>query len=233
MVFMDVDSWHGGIGRGNCKYRQGLVRAMVVPDRRTLIVLIVLVSAMTLASGLLLGLEPGPRHFAGPLSLSAFKTSDQLRQDVLNTSPPVEPGRWNAIAIHFSGSSYGSARTLNQWHEQQGLGGLAYHMVIGDGLGSGDGQVEFSLRWQHQLRGLSSTSANGRNAIDICLIGDGSRHAPTEAQMQQLVRLVRILQEVCNIPAEQVYLYTDAVTGRGRMFPVARFRQQLLSYQHG
>ncbi len=208
--------------------------AMVVPDRRTLIVLTALAFAMTLASGMLMGLEPSPTR------ANATDAAPYLQKLASTEAPVILPQpaanqRWNAIAIHFSGSAMGNVRQLDDAHRRMGLDGLAYHVVIGNGDGMDDGQVVAGPRWTAQRPGISAGNVDAGStapaAIDICLIGDGHRRKPTEAQMRQLVDLVQQLQRGYNIAPENVLLYTDPQTGRGRLFPLAWFRQQLLSYQ--
>ncbi|MEX0776192.1 MAG: N-acetylmuramoyl-L-alanine amidase [Phycisphaeraceae bacterium] len=206
-----------------------------MPDRRTITVLVALVIAMTIASGMLLGLEPRPKtaNAGNPLSLNVtVGRAADLSEMVLATTPLPTATRWNTIAIHFSGSAYGSARSLDELHQRMGLEGLGYHLVIDNGNGGRDGQLEIGHRWAQQLAGVSTSRAAVAPitpaAIDICLIGDGVRHRPTDAQMRQLVQVVQTLQRQCRIPADHVLLYTDARTGRGQLFPLAWFRQQLL-----
>ncbi len=204
---------------------------MVAPGKRNLVVLVVLVGAMTLASGILLWAEPRPQGGLTPPSLNVVNRVPELRSELFNTTPAPASGRWDTITIHFSGSAYGSARALSQLHERRGLGGLAYHMVIGNGQGTADGMVEYGFRWKQQIAGMSQWMGSvGGKAVDICLVGDGTRRPPTDSQMQELVQITRELQRRLNIPPQRVILMTNQTTGLGRTFPVATFRQQLLNY---
>ena len=206
---------------------------MRLTDRRTFVVLASLIGSMTLASGVLMLLKPGGSSSSRLLSLSAVGEPGIVRDDPLETSAKLEPGRWLAIVIHDSGLPSGSARTLDERHRRAGLGGLGYHFVIGNGHGSGDGQLETGRRWREQLDGAHSGGPRGRwyneHAIGICLVGDGDRSAPTSAQLEQLVRLVRQLQSRLGIAAENVRLRygSSEVSQRGR-FPAAWLQRQLL-----
>lgn len=204
---------------------------MVAPGKRNLVVLVALVSAMTLASGILLSVEPRPKTGPTPPPLVALGSPVVTRNDLLNTTPAPQVGRWDTITIHFSGTGYGSTKVLSELHDRRGLGGLAYHMVIGNGQGMGDGQMELGFRWKQQVPGMSHVrgTVSGK-AVDICIIGDGTRTPPTEAQMRELIRVTRELQRHLNISPQRVVLITDQSTGIGRTFPVASFRQQLLNY---
>jgi hypothetical protein len=206
---------------------------MHVPDRRTLLVLAALIAAMTLAGGVLLVLEPRPATPSGTVLLSSVETSVAPEKALFDTGPTINPNRWSYIVIHQSGFPEGSAATLAKAHEKAGLTGLAYHFVIGNGYGMPDGQIEASFRWSRQLIGAY---ASGRGAdllnkqgIGICLIGDGNKSAPTDAQLRELVWMVRRLQQQFGIPADRVLVQGPRTTDpSGRMFPNAAFRQQLL-----
>lgn len=204
---------------------------MAMPDRRTLIVLGLLVASMTLTSALLLAFEPHPGRRPMPLR-AVEQTGDPLDKQLTANLVNEKTGQWKTIAIHFSGTAYGSARSLTQLHDRMGLNGLAYHVVIGNGHGGQeDGAIEFSPRWQKQAPGISHQAGirDVPGAIDICLVGDCNRRSLTEAQLRELVHLVQKLQQRYQIPAERVVHFTDAASGRGRLFPVAWFQQQLLS----
>jgi hypothetical protein len=205
---------------------------MGVPSRRTLVVLVTLIGAMTLISGLLLSLEPGPTAPWDGLSFRSLDRTGAEADPVVDTLA-VPPGDWQAIGIHFSGSAYGSAQTLAQDHAAAGLPTLGFHFVIGNGSATGDGAVEVGERWRRQTPGLSALAAGtvpGRRVIDICLIGDGATNPPSAAQMAELVRIVHELQQRFQVPAERVLLYSDPATGRGQLFPGAQFQQQLYTY---
>lgn len=205
---------------------------MAMPDRRTLTVLGLLIASMTLTSALLLAFEPRPAGRT-PIALQAVQeTGDRLEKQLTANVVQEKTSQWKTIAIHFSGTAFGSARSLTQLHDRMGLNGLAYHAVIGNGNGGlEDGAVEFSPRWQKQALGISHQAGirNVPGAIDICLIGDCNRRPLTDSQMRELVNLVQKLQQRYQIPPERVVHFTDASSGRGRLFQVAWFQQQLLS----
>jgi hypothetical protein len=207
-----------------------------------MIVLGTLLGAMVSASALLIALEPAPSApLPGtPLPMAAVNRTGAASDPLTEPVAVAEPERWNTLAVHFSGQSYGSAHLLAREHEKQGLGGLGYHFVIGNGRGEADGQIVVGYRWRHQLDGLrpsrqiapalgggDTAPADPRPVVDICLIGDGRNGEPTEKQMRQLVWLVQRLQGRLHIPADRVF-----ITGGGERatrFPIAEFRRQLLS----
>ena len=194
-------------------------------DRRTLAVLGSLVVSMTAVSALLLVLEPRPLAPIGGPVLTAFQPSPSGIEALFATQPSPSDERWRAIVIHHSGTSRGNAQTLAEQHQAEGHAGLGHHFVIGNGDGAGDGEVQIGYRWKQQLDGTY------RDAISVCLIGDGDRVRPTEEQMKQLIHLVTLLQERLQIPAQRVLLHANIAqdtTSPGRHFPAGAFRQQLI-----
>lgn len=208
---------------------------MLVPERRTLLVLATLIAAMTLASGVLLVLEPQPLAPGSQIVLSSIDGTIDPERVLFNTPALADRHAWSAIVIQQSGGAEGSAAKLSQLHEKLGLGGLGYHFVIGNGQGMPDGQIEAGFRWTRQIRGAFNSGVNNpaldRRTIGVCLIGDGRHQPPTESQIRELVWLVRKLQAKFDIPADRVMLQTRPEQGGvvSRLFPVADFRQQLLT----
>jgi hypothetical protein len=153
---------------------------------------------------------------------------------LFETSASIQPSRWQSIVIHHSGSPAGDAETLNRQHITYGLDGLGYHFVIGNGSGMGDGIIHIGYRWRRQLPGAHALGDNAewfnRNAIAICLIGNGDNRAFTDRQVESLVRLVRDLQSRLLIPAERVVLHREIAPVRspGRNFDEAGFRGRLI-----
>ena len=175
---------------------------------------------MTLASSLLLALEPAPISGRAGVPLRSVTRPDQTNRNLFETDPPLVEGRYSAVVIHDSGTLAGTADGLP--------GGLGYHFVIGNGEGSPDGEIVVSRRWSEQLAGVFPVDADqdegyADGAIGICLIGDTGRQALTDRQMQQLRWLVTQLQSRLRIPGNQV------VPPAGRLFPHARFGRQLLT----
>jgi hypothetical protein len=110
----------------------------------------------------------------------------------------VKRGRWKYIVVHNSGTREGNARVFDIYHRhiRHMVNGLAYHFVIGDGHGSGDGQIEIGDRWKRQINGghVASDYLNDI-ALGICLVGDFNRDQPTPAQVAALEELVSYLRD--------------------------------------
>jgi hypothetical protein len=160
---------------------------------------------------------------AGPASI----------ESVFRTRTAVSSGRWQAIVIHHSGSLSGTPEALDASARQGGLKGLGHHFVIGNGRGMSDGEIHVGYRWLDQLAGAHVAGVHGdwynRNAVGICLVGDGRRRVFTEGQTARLVQLVGALMDELGIPRERVYLHSDlaGVEDPGPLFPLAAFHEQL------
>lgn len=202
------------------------------PDRRTIIVLTTLVSAMTLVSGVLLMMEPGPIEPLA-ISLQAFE-NDNAPVNPLATDAPLHP--WLGIVIHDSGTLQGNSDQIDQAHRQFGLGSLGYHFVIHNGNGAPDGQLVSSNRWKGQTKGAYCGGPDAeqfnQNAVGVCMIGDFDRQAPTEAQMQALINLVRALQNKFAVPSDRIWVQTGgrSDSSTGKLFPIATFQRQLRQF---
>jgi hypothetical protein len=186
----------------------------------------VFIGAMTLACGVLLMSE---RWTAIP----AIGISES---GVHQSSIEIQPGRWQAIVIHHSGSYAGTVRDMAQQQAHDwGFPSIGYHFVIGNGNGEYDGDIITCPRWFNQepgahvaerMPGAQPDAAwfNG-NSIGICLIGNGERRGFTDSQMKSLMTLVRNLQQKCGIPSSAVFMHSDLVqvASPGAYFPRQTF----------
>lgn len=143
--------------------------------------------------------------------------------------------RWTTIVLHHSATPRGSARLFDREHRDKGWDELGYHFVIGNGVGSGDGQIEVGPRWNKQKHGAHcKTPSNYYNehGIGICLVGDFTKTRPTPRQLNSLYRLVRFLGHACDIPPSRVTQHGAIKPGTqcpGRNFALAPLRRYLSS----
>ncbi|MGP1345689.1 MAG: peptidoglycan recognition protein family protein [Phycisphaerales bacterium] len=209
-----------------------VVRGQALGRRQ--IVWLALVVAMTAVGGLLLATDNG-RRVATPLPAA----SAAQQRGVEAVFDVIEEGReydFSGIVIHHSGDRRGSASTISSEHEALGLQGLGYHFVIGNGGGAGDGEIQVGYRWVEQLPGahVSGTDSERYNrvTIGICLVGDGERHAFTEAQLRSLTALLDILHERLEIRREAVVLHRAIAptTSPGRLFPESALYERLATW---
>lgn len=148
----------------------------------------------------------------------------------------VSERRWSGIVIHNSATASGNMATIDSAHKNNGWDGVGYDFVIGNGSGSGNGQIEPTFRWTGQKTG-AHCKANGNWAnertIGICLIGNFNNTRPTSAQIAALNKLVRFLSKRYGIPASKIYGHKDtpghttATDCPGRYFPMSSFKAGL------
>lgn len=146
----------------------------------------------------------------------------------------VKPGRWKYIVIHHSAVDTGSVKAMDHYHRdiRHMENGLAYHFVIGNGQGIGNGQIAVCERWKEQLDGghLASEAQN-RIALGICLVGNFDKHAPSAKQIESLRALTEALLARCKLPPSVVKTHQqiNVVHTRcpGTKFPAKTFIDSL------
>ncbi len=187
-----------------------------------------LVASMTLASGILLMIEPRPLAPTGGLALAAVETTTDGLDPIFHTRPVAIPGRWQRIVIIHSGQTIGTAQSIGNVHRDLGYGGLQYHFVIGNGRGVEDGLIQVGHLWMQQ-----ADSVYADRSITICLVGNGDKTPPTRAQMDQLTRLIVVLQSRLDIPPSRVKLHREIAqtTSPGRLFPADVLQSRVIQPQ--
>ncbi len=112
----------------------------------------------------------------------------------------IPNGRWKYIVVHHSAIERGNAKIYDKNHRSRGMeNGLAYHFVIGNGIDSGEGQIEIGPRWEKQLAGghVKSQAVN-EIGIGICLVGNFEERKPSQKQLASLYSLISYLTKVVN-----------------------------------
>ena len=172
------------------------------------------------------GDTPAPRP---PTAALALPPSLKKQLDVI----PVKVGRWRYIVVHHSATKEGTARGMDLYHRRRGMeNGLAYHFVIGNGRGTGDGVIEVGNRWKRQIKGghLASERLNDIS-IGICLVGNFNNTRPTPAQMRSLRALVQYVMMRSRTGVGSVKLHkqinTKPTECPGRQFPTPQLLQGL------
>jgi len=187
------------------------------PSRRTLIVLTILLGAMTVASLLLLLLHQRTVRSA-TMGLVATRHDAAGAELILDTDPSLDQSNWSGISIWLSQTGQDTTNTLHSRHKDLGIGGVASHFVIGNGRGMPDGQIAVTQRWGRQLHGYrvqrGQSPALDKGVVQICLIGQANR-PPSDAQMQELIWLVRQLQRHLGIGPDHVALFNPHATADG------------------
>ncbi|CAA6679558.1 MULTISPECIES: LysM peptidoglycan-binding domain-containing protein [unclassified Lentimonas] len=154
------------------------------------------ISAITQANNLSSDLVRIGQKLQVPSS-STSTTTDLLAQVRTATAKiNVRRDNWKRIVAHHSAIKYGNAKKYDAAHRQRGMqNGLAYHFVIGNGIDSGDGEIEVGPRWKKQLLGGHVRSYNiNLTAIGICLVGNFEQTHPSKKQLDAFTQLVDWLQ---------------------------------------
>jgi LysM repeat protein len=170
---------------------------------------------------------PGPQEKGSTSSLDAV-----LRKKLDSAS--VTPKKWRYIVVHHSATESGTVAGMDRYHreERHMENGLAYHFVIGNGHGMGDGKVSIGKRWIDQLDGghLASESLNTKS-IGICLVGNFDQERPTQKQLASLESLVSYLLKRCRLAASAVKTHQqiNPIHTRcpGQHFPAMTFVKNL------
>jgi hypothetical protein len=214
-------------------------RKKPVSQKRVAVVLASLVGTMTVAAAALLAMEgaaPG-----NSLPMMAVKQSPILTPVTLRSEA------WRFIIIYDSADVAASAETLSEGRLAGGTGPSVrpranFHFVI-DGADSGtgmDGNLEVGTSWYNQNAGApyarwpesrSNSFTPYTNAIGVCLAADLNRKPVSEPQHEKLLHLVRELQQLSSIPADQVKFQweigPDAHPSAAQKAYADRFRQGL------
>ncbi len=186
----------------------------------TIKTLAALVGAMAIGTAVLIAMETAP---ARPVVSIPRLTQDQDTGIdfalISNTRVPLMYPKWRNIVIHDVGRDGANATK-------------GCHFVIGRLDNPNDGSIRPTSLWADQQDGdhiyMPGFSYN-ENSVGICLMSDSSRAAPSGSQMKALVRLVRTLQDSCQIPRDHVYLHADLGEDGcpGHFFPKDDFREEL------
>jgi LysM repeat protein len=110
----------------------------------------------------------------------------------------LDRARWRYVVGHHSAIRRGNATVYDRFHRERMrmVHGLAYHFVIGNGIDSGDGQIEIGPRWLQQLHGghVKRQEIN-ESGIGICVVGNFEQSRPTRRQLEAFTELVHYLRD--------------------------------------
>jgi LysM repeat protein len=139
----------------------------------------------------------------------------------------VRRDNWKRIVAHHSAIKYGNAKKSDAAHRQRGMqNGLAYHFLFGNGIDSGDGEIEVGPRWKKQLLGghVKSYQTN-LTAIGICLVGNFEETHPSKKQLDAFTQLMDWLRSEI-VPNAKQFAGHKELKGEqticpGKNFPLA------------
>jgi len=145
----------------------------------------------------------------------------------------ISPTRWQMIVGHHSAIRYGNAKIYDRAHRERGMqNGLAYHFVIGNGIDSGDGEIEVGGRWNKQLDGGHVRDNHVNHiGIGICCVGNFEETSPTPRQRASFEALVRYLRDDVMRGRYTLAVHREIDGAQtlcpGRNFPIRTIRKSL------
>lgn len=160
--------------------------------------------------------------------------NDRLKPflDESSTNELIYPNKadrpWRYIVLHHSAAAGGNYDQIDAEHRKiLGIDGCGYHFVIGNGNGSGDGQIEVAQRWTNQKQGVHCRNARTHDVdeygIGICLVGDLDKQAPTPRQIAAAKALIAHLSTRYDIAQGRVQTHAHLAATKtvcpGRHFP--------------
>jgi len=171
-------------------------------DRDTFLILAVVAAA---TAGLFYALRSrGPVRVVPSSEADVAMVSDRA-------SAPIRA--WRGVVLHHSATPSGNAAYLDRIHPPGAAADcLAFHFLIGNGLGAADGEIQVGARWRRQTPGPFGSAGKG-DLVNICLVGDLARQPPTRMQMASLTHLLRYLQGRFGLSCRDVRLHREADPG--------------------
>ena len=170
---------------------------------RTIKVLVFLVASMTIGAFVLMALDKQSLS-EGPFSLSSYTHLNSISQvavrPISNTSK-----MWNRIEVYYSNTTGGNITQIANLYDVKNAKDVNMHLLVCNGVGTMDGQVQASDRWKKQLPCLpDGTGVGSGTTIRVCVVGASLGHMPTDSQVQRTVALVETLSRRCSIDPERI-----------------------------
>lgn len=182
---------------------------------RTIKVLGALVAGVTVVSGVLLALEPGPALRPSNMAFSAFDSNTSLNGPEAMLFDTAPSRAWQDIIVYDSRGIEGGQAELDGYFRNTAKvpSGAGFHFVV---RRDGAGRIEVCERWRQQAVGAfvfdkNPTVAQGWNtkSIGICLMGDDSKKPFDQAQLQEVHWLIKQLKERYKIADEHLHILTS------------------------
>ncbi len=142
---------------------------------------------------------------AGPFCLASYYRLDDIEQVIVSRAPQ-SPSRWKCIEIYYSDTKGGNIEQLASLGGHTNPEDLNCHFVICNGLGSNDGQIQPTEKWQKQWSIVPSRTWYGtEQTIRICVIAGGKNAHPTDCQAKRTELLIEQLCRKFEIKSDSVY----------------------------
>ncbi len=170
-----------------------------------------------------------------PIADSSSTTSSGISTSLRSQLNGVrlKRGGWKYIVIHHTATNVGEPKSFDSMHRRRGMeNGLAYHFLIGNGKGMGDGEIFVGNRWTKQIQGGHvKGSALNIKSLGIALVGDFESKKPSARQLRSLDFLTEYLAERCRIKKKSIFphqrFYQQKTKCPGKNFPIKTFLKNL------
>jgi hypothetical protein len=176
---------------------------------RVIKTLLSLAGAMGLGTFCLVILETDPIRSPIKDFATVVAPDEAIASAVYRTEGPVDRDRWRNVIVHFESTP--SPELANRYHF------LVTHTETGE-----VGDVEATELWTHQIRGreLLLTGSDWHDqSITVCIVGPRAGQNPPRDQFVAAVSLTQILQQLCEISADRVYLNSEIDPSADAMGP--------------
>ena len=127
----------------------------------------------------------------------------------------------NKIIIHHSASNFGDAKTINEWHKQNGWSGIGYHYVIMNGYRTGEnfkkGNIDTNLIGKiEEGRNINEAGSHAKghnaNSVGVCLIHCDQPY--DEKQLESYRNLVVSLAQIYNVEIKNIIGHYEVEKGK-------------------
>ena len=187
----------------------GILKDETMPNQaRVAKVLATLLASWTTGAIVLMALGHNP-PFAGRFSLSSYYRLDPVKK-AISSRATQSKDRWDRIEIYYSGTKTGNIEQLASLNGLTNPENLNFHFCLCNGLGSDDGQIQPTEKWQRQRLAIPGQNWYGRGrTIRICIIADGKSVYPTDCQIKRIQVLVEELCKKFSIRPKSIHYPSD------------------------
>lgn len=163
-----------------------------------------LVGCMTIGALLLMALGNNIPS-AGSFSLSVYSKLSPINKTLRSKTPQMSD-RFNSIEVFYSGTKAGDLDQIASLEGLENVDQLNFHFLVCNNLGTPDGQILSTERWQKQWACTPSSDWLGSsNTIRICVVGDGNDFG-SDCQRKRLISLIEGLCRKYQILPESISL---------------------------
>jgi hypothetical protein len=172
-------------------------------NSRTIRIWVALIASMSIGAVVLMALDKNCPS-AGAFSLASYTRLDPVEKIVTDVEI-LHTHAWNRAEICFSDTAAGGIEDLSKLSKVEDGQAINFHFIICNGVGAKDGLVESTNRWKEQMPAMPEKEWYGSpQTIRICVIGDGVKVMPTDAQLKRTSALVETLSRKFSIDKKHI-----------------------------